>query len=358
MAGRGITKADRHLNTLPKLLAHNAREFPEETALREKTFGIWVSQTWSQYQNNVRRIALGLAALGIEPGDTVGIIGDNRPDWVAAEIATHACGGVSLGLYRDLMESELGYLINYAKSRFIFAEDEEQVDKFLALDEEIPSVEWVIYEDPRGMRKYDDPRLMSLEDLRKKGDEIHAADPGRYDKMVDETDGEALAILCTTSGTTSHPKLAMISGRRIIDHCHNYLGVDRKGPEDEYVSVLPLPWIMEQLYVLGFSLISRMKVNFVEDQETMMSDMREIGPTFLLLAPRVWEQVAADVRARMMDSSWIKRKLYDFFMKMGLEAFEKARFAAGELLPLQCAEGPRGHVECEFGGDGRIGARS
>jgi long-chain acyl-CoA synthetase len=325
MAGRGITKADRHLNTLPRLLAHNAREFPSETALREKTFGIWVSQTWSQYQDNVRRIALGLTALGFKNGDTVGIIGDNRPDWVAAEIAAHAGGGVSLGLYRDLMESELGYLVNYAKTRFIFAEDEEQVDKFLALDEEIPSVEWIIYEDPRGMRKYDDPRLMSLEDLRKKGDEIHAADPGRYDKMVDETDGEALAILCTTSGTTSHPKLAMISGRRIIDHCHNYLACDPKGPEDEYVSVLQLPWIMEQLYVLGFALISRMKVNFVEDQETMMSDMREIGPTFLLLAPRVWEQIAADVRARMMDSSWIKRKLYDVFMKMGLAAFEKGR---------------------------------
>ena len=325
MAGRGISKADRHLNTLPKLLAHNAREFPAETALREKIFGIWVAQSWAQYEDNVRRISLGLVALGIEKGDTVGIIGDNRPDWVAAEIAAHACGGASLGLYRDLMESELGYLINYAKSRFIFAEDEEQVDKFLALEDEIPSVEWIIYEDPRGMRKYDDPRLMSLEELRKKGDAVHAADPGRYAKMVDESDGEALAILCTTSGTTSHPKLAMISGRRIIDHCHNYLAADPKGPEDEYVSVLQLPWIMEQLYVLGFALISRMKVNFVEDQETTMSDMREIGPTFLLLAPRVWEQIAADVRARMMDSSWIKRTLYDVFMKRGLDAFEKGR---------------------------------
>ncbi|TCD14905.1 AMP-binding protein [Oricola cellulosilytica] len=329
-----ISRDNKGLKTFPRILAHNARHFGSETALREKTFGIWVSQTWSDYNANVRRIALGLTALGIRKGDIIGLIGDNRPDWVAAEIAAHACGALSLGLYRDLMEAELAYLVNYSEARFIFAEDEEQVDKFLLLGDGISSVERIIFEDPRGMRKYDDPRLMSLEDLRAKGDELLAADAGSYDRMVEETDGEAPAILCTTSGTTSHPKLAVLSARSIIDHSHDYLSADPKGPDDEYVSVLQLPWIMEQIYVFGQALISRMKVNFVEDQETMMADMREIGPTFILLAPRVWEQIAADVRARIMDSSWLKQKLYDFFMNMGLGAFEKGRTSRAAQLFL------------------------
>lgn len=322
MSAAPISKSDTSLKTFPRLLAHNATHHPHETALREKTLGIWVSQTWEDYNTNVRRIALGLQALGIKKGDVVGLIGDNRPDWVAAEIAGHACRAATLGLYRDLMEKELAYLVNYAETRFVFVEDEEQVDKFLNLDEQLSTVEKIIYEDARGMRKYEDPRLMSLEDLRKLGDERFARDPNEYDAMVEATNGEDLAILCTTSGTTSNPKLAMLNARSIIDHSHDYLKVDPKGPDDEYVSVLQLPWIMEQIYVFGQGLISRMTVNFVEEQETMMSDMREIGPTFLLLAPRVWEQIAADVRARMMDSSWVKRKLYETFNKLGLKSFE------------------------------------
>lgn len=328
MSTTSVSKTYPLLKTFPRLLAYNATHHPNETALREKTLGIWVSQTWEDYNANVRRIALGLEALGIKKGDVVGLIGDNRPDWVAAEIAGHACRAATLGLYRDLMEKELAYLVNYAETRFVFVEDEEQVDKFLNLDDQLPSIEKIIYEDPRGMRKYDDPRLMSLEDLRKLGDARFKQNPNEYEAMVEATDGEDLAILCTTSGTTSNPKLAMLNARSIIDHSHDYLKVDPKGPDDEYVSVLQLPWIMEQIYVFGQALISRMTVNFVEEQETMMSDMREIGPTFLLLAPRVWEQIAADVRARMMDSSWLKRKLYGTFNMIGLKSFEEGNVSS------------------------------
>lgn len=320
-----LVKKGDGLDTLPKLLAHNAKHVPDEVALREKTFGIWVSQSWDDYNNNVRRIALGLVALGIEKGDVVGLIGDNRPDWVAGEIAAQACGAATLGLYRDLMEQELAYLINYAETRFVFAEDEEQVDKFLNLDKECASIEKVIYEDPRGMRKYDDPRLIQLEDLRKLGDALHAKDPVQYDRMVEAVKGDDLAILCATSGTTSNPKLAMLCGRSVINHCHDYLTADPKNHLDEYVSALPLPWIMEQVYAVGMSLISRMTVNFVEEQETAMSDLREIGPTFVLFAPRVWEDLVATVRARMMDSSWTKSKMYDYFFKVGINAFDAGK---------------------------------
>src|SRR5258708_24217617 len=152
-----------------------------------------------------------------------------------------------------------------------------------------------------------------------------AREPGLYDSLVDTTNGEDVAILCTTSGTTAHPKLAMLAAGRVLRHCATYLTFDPKGPEDEYVSVLPLPWIMEQVYVLGKGLLCRMKINFVEEPDTMMNDFREIAPTFVLFAPRVWESIAADVRAGVMDSSPLKQKLYSLGMKTGLAALAEGK---------------------------------
>ena len=178
------------------------------------------------------------------------------------------------------------------------------------------------------MRKYDDPRLLEADKLAKMGRDRAAREPDLYDRMVDATRGEDVAILCTTSGTTSHPKLAMLAAGRVLGHCAVYLAFDPKGPDDEYVSVLPLPWIMEQVYALGKGLLSRMKVNFVEQSDTMMNDFREIAPTFVLFAPRVWEGIAADVRARVMDSSPLKQQLYDVGMKAGLAALADGKQSA------------------------------
>ena len=312
-------------DTYPKLLRLNAREHGEAIALREKDLGLWRPFTWNDYQARVRDFALGLLELGLKRGEVVGIIGDNRPDWVAAEIATHAIGGLSLGLYRDVLDEEAAYLLNYGEARLVFAEDEEQVDKLLSLAERVPHLKHIIYSDPRGMRKYDDPRLLEADRLAAMGRERAAREPGLYDKLVDATEGDSVAILCTTSGTTAHPKLAMLSAGRVLRHCATYLTFDPKGPDDEYVSVLPLPWIMEQVYVLGKGLLCRMKVNFVEEPETMMSDFREIAPTFVLFAPRVWEQIAADVRARVMDASPLKQSLYELGMKSGLSALARGQ---------------------------------
>ncbi|WP_298102052.1 long-chain fatty acid--CoA ligase [Bradyrhizobium sp.] len=310
-------------DTYPKLLRLNAREFGEEIALREKDLGLWKLFTWADYQRRVRDFSLGLVELGLKRGDVIGIIGDNRPDWVAAEIATHAIGGLSLGLYRDVLDEEAAYLLNYGAARLVFAEDEEQVDKLLGLADRAPALRHIVYSDPRGLRKYSDPRLMSAEQLAGKGRERASREPALYDRLVDTTRGEDVAILCTTSGTTSHPKLAMLAPGRVLRHCATYLEFDPKGPEDEYVSVLPLPWIMEQVYALGKGLLCRMKVNFVEEPETMMNDLREIAPTFVLFAPRVWEAIAADVRARVMDASPLKQGLYELGMKAGLSALAK-----------------------------------
>jgi long-chain acyl-CoA synthetase len=322
-AGR-VAQAD----TYPKLLRLNAREHGHEIALREKDFGLWRLVTWNDYQTRVQDFALGLIELGLGRGDVIGIIGDNRPDWVAAEIATHAIGGLSLGLYRDVLDDEAAYLLNYGEAKLVFAEDEEQVDKLLTLADRVPHLKHIVYSDPRGMRKYDDPRLMEASKLAALGRDRAAREPGLYDKLADATRGDDVAILCTTSGTTSHPKLAMLAAGRVLSHCATYLAFDPKGPDDEYVSVLPLPWIMEQVYVLGKGLLCRMKVNFVEEPDTMMSDFREIAPTFVLFAPRVWEAIAADVRAKVMDASPLKQRLFGLGIRTGLAALDRGQRSA------------------------------
>ncbi|MFW1143150.1 long-chain fatty acid--CoA ligase [Vibrio parahaemolyticus] len=313
------------LDTFPKVLQHNAKHWPEQVAMREKEFGIWREFTWQDYENRVKWMALSLQDLGIGEQDVVGLLGDNRPEWVWGELAAHAIKGYSLGIYQDSMHEEVAYLINYAKAKVVIAEDEEQCDKLLELGDEIPSVEYIIYCDPRGMRKYDDPRLIDVEQVYKKGQLIDKADPDKYLNMVAATKGSDLSILCTTSGTTSKPKLAQLHSGTFLDHCAAYLRADPRSPGDNYVSVLPLPWIMEQVYVVGQALISRQIVNFVEEQETMMSDLREIGPNFVLLAPRVWENIVADVSARMMDSTPFKQKMYKLGMSLANKAMDQGK---------------------------------
>ncbi|MBE4464268.1 long-chain fatty acid--CoA ligase [Vibrio parahaemolyticus] len=314
-----------NLDTFPKVLQHNAKHWPDQVAMREKEFGIWREFTWQDYEDRVKWMALALQDLGVGEQDVVGLLGDNRPEWVWGELAAHAIKGYSLGIYQDSMHEEVAYLINYAKAKVVIAEDEEQCDKLLELGDEIPSVEYIIYCDPRGMRKYDDPRLIDVEQVYKKGQLIDKANPDKYLNMVAATKGSDLSILCTTSGTTSKPKLAQLHSGTFLDHCAAYLRADPRSPGDNYVSVLPLPWIMEQVYVVGQALISRQIVNFVEEQETMMSDLREIGPNFVLLAPRVWENIVADVSARMMDSTPFKQKMYKLGMSLANKALDQGK---------------------------------
>ena len=312
-------------NTLPMLLKYNAEHYPSEVALRAKDFGIWHESTWAEYQTKVRHIALGLRDLGIDKGDVVCLIGDNDPNWVACELAAHAVGAMTLGIYRDGLDEEVGYLADYADVKLAYAEDQEQVDKFLNLGDRLPKLEHIIYADRRGMRKREDARLRVLDDVMARGEDIHARDPSAYDGLIDQIDPDDVAILCTTSGTTSNPKLAMLSHGRFIRHTHSYLKADPKDQTDEYVSVLPLPWIMEQVYTFGFGLVARMTVNFPESEETSFADLREIGPTFLLLAPRVLEQIAADMRARMMDASSLNQWIFDKGLETAIKSVERGR---------------------------------
>ncbi|MEO1090335.1 MAG: AMP-binding protein [Pseudomonadota bacterium] len=312
-------------DTLPKLLVHNGTQHAAAVAMREKDLGIWHEFTWGDVLANVRTIALALTDLEVRRGDVVAIIGRNRPNWLWSEWAVHAVGGLSLGLYEDVLGDEAAYLLNYAESRVVVCEDEEQVDKLLELGDRIPHVAWIVYHDPRGMRKYADPRLIDWGAFLARGAVVDASDPARFDREVAAGKGGDAAILCTTSGTTSHPKLAVLEHGRFMRHCARYLERDPREPTDDYVCMLPLPWIMEQVYVAVMSLLSRIRVNFPESGETAMHDMREIGPTHILLAPRVWEQTAADVRARIMDANRANRWLFETGMRRGIDALEQGR---------------------------------
>ncbi|EPJ49077.1 MAG: branched-chain amino acid-binding protein [Osedax symbiont Rs1] len=323
-------------DTFPKILRHNARNWPSDTALREKELGIWTEFNWQDYQNRVKWLALALTKLGVKKGDAVALLGDNRPEWIWGEIAAHAMQCFSIGIFQDSLHEEVVYLLNKSKASVVIAEDEEQCDKLLELGDAISEVKVIVYCDPRGMRKYSDPRLISIEDIYLQGREIETLSPELYDTYVDATNAQDTAIYCTTSGTTSKPKIVLLTGGNFVKHCSAYLRADPRAVGDNYVSVLPLPWIMEQVYAVGQALIARQIVNFVEEQQTLMADLREIGPSFVLLAPRVWEGILADVKARMMDSTPLKQKIFNFAMQHAEEAQKLGRKSwLAELLLMR-----------------------
>jgi long-chain acyl-CoA synthetase len=309
-------------DTFPKLLLHNAASWGSEVALREKEYGIWNVYSWADCRARVQALALGLLALGVGREDVVGIIGRNRPHWLWAELAAHGVGAMSLGVYQDALATEAAYLLGYAEARAVFVEDEEQADKVLEIADELPRLSFVIYNDPRGLRRREDRRLLSVEQLIEHGRQLPA---GRFEEVVAEGRGEDVAILCTTSGTTSQPKLAMLQHRPFLEHCAAYLRAEPREPTDEYVSILPLPWIMEQVYVAAMPLLSRIRVNFPEDESTNMEDLREVGPTHVLLAPRVWEQISADVHTRILDASWLNQALFHYGVRRGTGALNEGR---------------------------------
>ncbi len=307
---------------------------PNEVALRDKDLGIWNETSWKDYNQKVSEIAIGLNSEGFRKGDVMALIGDNKPSWVFFEIAAQANGGMSLGIYRDTLDEEVSYLVKGANVKFAFAEDQEQVDKFINVQKKLKSKIKIFYEDGRGLRRLNDPNIIDMKNLIKEGKKVLEKNPEKYDKMINNIEGNLDAVLCTTSGTTSNPKLATLPANKFIQHISNYLKVDPKSSTDEYVSVLPFPWIMEQVYGVGFNLLSGMKVNFPENVDTAMDDLKEIGPTFMLGAPRLWEQISADMRARILDSSKLTQWVFNTMVNRGLKAVDSGKrdFWADKLL--------------------------
>jgi long-chain acyl-CoA synthetase len=311
--------------TLPQFLLEHAQKTPNKTALRERNYGIWESISWGQYVEHVKYFCLGLIALGLKPDETVAIIGDNRPEWVFAELGAQSAGAKSIGLYQDSVVKELIYIIRHAGVSFIVVEDQEQVDKILEMWSELKGVRKVIYYDPKGLRNYTEDFLLHFPDVEQIGRDYEHEHPGLFEALIVQGKSSDLAILCTTSGTTGDPKLAMLSHKSMISMGRNLMKVDSMDPDDEFVSFLPLAWIGEQMMSLSCGLQIGFTINFPEEPETVQHDVREIGPQVMFSPPRIWENLVSQVQVKMEDSSRAKRWLYNWAMPVGYRMAE-ARF--------------------------------
>jgi long-chain acyl-CoA synthetase len=320
-------------DTFARLLVRNARVWGEKVALREKEFGIWQSFTWREYHDHVRDLSLGLVALGVGSGDKVAIIGDNRPEWVWSEIAAQAAGAASVGLYQDSNLTEVAYVIDHCDASVVVAEDQEQVDKILEMLDRLPKVRHVVYTDPRGLRTYRHPALLSFEAVEEKGRALAREKPDLWAENVRRGSADDLAIICYTSGTTGFPKGAMLSFRNLLTMALNLHAVDPKRPDDEFVSFLPLAWIGEQMMSLSTALAVGFTVNFPEEPETVSEDIREIGPNVMFAPPRVWESLTSTVQVKIMDTTPFKRFMFERCMPVGRKVAD-LRFAK-KPVPLR-----------------------
>ncbi len=328
---------DPSLDTFPKLVRRNAHQFPRKIAIREKDLGIWQSYTWSEYYEQGRLIALGLAALGFARGDRTAIIGDNRPQLYWSVLAAQALGGVPVPLYQDSIERELAYIVDHAEVRFAVVEDQEQVDKLLHVRERCPRLEYIVYDDPRGLRGYGQPFLVSLEHLQELGRKFARDNPTYLDDELARGRADDIAIICYTSGTTGAPKGAMLSHRNLILTARNAIARERLRPDEEVLAYLPMAWVGDHIFSYAQSILAGFTVNCPESAATVLHDLREIGPTYFFAPPRIWESILTSVMIRLEDAAWPKRRLVRFFLDLA-QAMERRRLRgqpvgrAGRLL--------------------------
>jgi long-chain acyl-CoA synthetase len=335
--------------TFPQLLRELAARHPSRHALREKRYGIWQPTTFAQYEQRVRRFAAGLAWLGFERGETIAVLGDNRPEWVIAELAAQSLGGSSLGLYPDGIVEEVAHVLTHGGVRFVVAEDQEQVDKLveLAAAGAIDSVEHVIYYDPRGLQRYRQPFLREFSAVEAAGDEHDFGRAGWWEAQVEQGRPDDVAILCTTSGTTGKPKLAMLTHANLLWMGSSLMSEDPIRADDAFLSFLPLAWIGEQMIALACALQVGFALNFPESAATVQADLREIGPRVLFSPPRIWESMLSQVQVRAGDAGWLKRTVFEWGLAVGRSAADyrvrgarppaslRARHAIADLMALR-----------------------
>ena len=303
-------------DTFPKLLALNARRFADRHAAREKEYGIWQSWTWSELEAEVETFACGLAALGFERGDKLAIVGDNRPRLYGSMCAAQALGGVPVPMYQDSVAKELQFVVEHAGARFAIAENQEQVDKLLEIRDRCPSLETILYDDPRGMRHYDQPFLHSYATVRERGGAFARENPGRFDEEVAKGSGTDVAIILYTSGTTGNPKGVLLTHDNVLVTARNAAELDGLGVDDEVLAYLPMAWVGDNIFSFGQSYVTGFCVSCPESAATVMQDLKEIGPTYYFAPPAVFENLLTTVSIRIEDASRIKRGMYRYFMDL------------------------------------------
>jgi len=303
--------------TLPQLLRQHVRHAPQRLAQRHKLRGIWREYSIADVQDHVRRISLGLYDMGVVRGQTIAILGENEPQVYWVEYAAHALGCKVVCMYPDLTPDEVHYLLEDAEAVVLFAQDQEQVDKALAVKPMLPMLRTIVYWDDTGMWSYKDPLLRTLAALQDAGAKRHQEDAAAYDRLIDAGSPDDIAVLCYTSGTTGKPKGSIMTHRTLIDNAQRVISATAVAPGMEYLSYLSPAWATEQCLGIAMGLGLPMVVNFPEDPEQVLSNIRELAVQVMTFAPRQWEGMASSVQARMLDAGSIRRGLYRWGLRVG-----------------------------------------
>ncbi|MCU9847562.1 long-chain fatty acid--CoA ligase [Defluviimonas sp. WL0024] len=336
------------LQSIPALLARNAAKWGGLPAFREKEFGIWQSWTWAETADEVRAIALGFLTLGIDRGDHVAIIGRNRPALYWSMVAAEMCGAVPVPLYQDAVAEEMAYVLEHCGARFIVAGDQEQVDKVLevqeALGDKSTQIHHIAYLDKRGMRKYDHTRMNALADIAAEGRAAAQRVGPELDKRIAELTYDHTCVMLYTSGTTGKPKGVVLSNRNIIETAKNSAAFDHLKRDDEVLAYLPMAWVGDFIFSVGQAFWTGFTVNCPENAATMMTDLREIGPTYFFAPPRVFEGQLTNVMIRMEDAGRLKKRMFDHYMGIArrvgpaildgkpVSGMDRFRYWLGDLL--------------------------
>ncbi|WP_166355471.1 AMP-binding protein [Phytoactinopolyspora limicola] len=315
----GVARADE---TFPRLLLRLAAHRPDDVALQEKLYGIWQPITWREYADRVADFAHGLAELGVQQGDVVAVIGDNRPEWLIAELAAQSLGAAVVGVYPTSIGDEVVHILHVAQVRVVVAEDQEQVDKIIRMKDRLPDVETVIYYDPHGLEHYSEPYLREFVAVESAGRARAAERPGWLEDTLAATSTDDVAVICTTSGTTALPKLAELSHANLLSMAASLSEVDPLDRRDRYVSFLPLAWIGEQMLAVACGLMHGLTLSFPEDSATQRSDLREIGPDVMFSPPRIWESMVSDVQVRIGEAGRLKRSVFGWGYGVGDDVAE------------------------------------
>ena len=337
MANTGESSAEMgSLDTFPRLLMHHARQRPNRPAMREKEYGIWQTYTWAEVAERVRAIASGLAELGFKRGDRLAVVGDNRPRLYWSVAACQCLGGIPVMMYQDAVAQEMAYVMQDAEIRFACVEDQEQVDKMLEIKEGLPLLEHVIYDDPRGLRHYNQTFLHGLDEVLEMG-RIHDRNhPDFLGNEIDKGSPDDVSVMLYTSGTTGKPKGVCQTHGAFIAAAQGGCQFDTLSDEDDILSYLPMAWVGDHLFSYAQALVAGFTINCPESGETVMNDLREIGPTYYFAPPRVFENLLTQVMIRMEDAGGIKRKLFHHFMdvarRCGADILDGKSVSGGDRL--------------------------
>ncbi len=305
------------LETTPQVFRQAVKKYGDRVAMRKKEYGLWHDISWNEYYTLAKYVGTALISMGLQKGDCVSIIGDNCPEWVIIDLGIQCAGGVAVGVYSTNAWPQVEYVIQNSESRFFFVENEEQLDKWLHFRDNVASLKKVIVWDLEGLRHFEDPMVMTYDDLLDLGRNITEKDPNLVENRIDEVAPEDLSVLVYTSGTTGPPKGAMLTHRNVTWMGRAITKDDPVYDTDEVMSFLPLCHIFERLFSVFVHITHRYTVNFIESLDTVTDNMREISPTVGYAVPRIWEKYLSAVYIRMSDATWLKRLVFGIALKTG-----------------------------------------